>query len=182
MSRIGKLPVEILKNVEIKIDGNTVFAKGPKGELSLKFEPEFVTISAEDGVVVVNRKNDTKESRARHGLYRSLVKNLIIGVGEGYEKKMEIKGVGYRAMLKGNSLEMNLGFSHPVIYNFPADIKVAFEEKSQNIFTISGIDKQKVGQIAAEIRAFKKPEPYKGKGIRYVDEIVARKAGKAASK
>ena len=182
MSRIGKLPVEIPQGVEVKIDGSTVFVKGPKGELSIKFEPEFVSVSAEDGKVVVNRKNDEKASRARHGLYRSLIQNLMVGVTDGYEKKMEIKGVGYRGMLKGSVLELNLGFSHSINYDIPADIKVQFEEKSQNIFTISGIDKQKVGQIAAEIRAFKKPEPYKGKGIRYSDEIVARKAGKTASK
>ncbi len=182
MSRIGKLPVEIPQNVEVKIDGSTIFVKGPKGELAMKFEPEFVTLSSEDGIVVVNRKNDEKVSRARHGLYRSLVQNLMIGVTDGYAKKMEIKGVGYRAMLKGNVLELNLGFSHPINYDIPTDIKVVFEEKSQNIFTISGIDKQKVGQIAAEIRAFKKPEPYKGKGICYFDEDVARKAGKTAAK
>jgi large subunit ribosomal protein L6 len=182
MSRIGKLPVEIPQNVEVKIDGDMVFAKGPKGELSLKFEPEFVSISSENGLVVVNRKNDEKASRARHGLYRSLIQNLMIGVTEGYAKKMEIKGVGYRGAMKGSSLELSLGFSHPINYDIPADITIQFEEKSQNIFTISGIDKQKVGQVSAEIRGFKKPEPYKGKGIRYFDEEVVRKAGKTASK
>ncbi len=182
MSRIGKLPVEIPQGVEVKIDGSTVFVKGPKGELSMKFEPEFVSVSSEDGKVVVNRKNDEKTSRARHGLYRSLIQNLMVGVTEGYSRKMEIKGVGYRAAMKGNVLELNLGFSHPINYDIPADISLQFEEKSQNIFTLSGIDKQKIGQVAAEIRAFKKPEPYKGKGIRYFDEVVARKAGKTAAK
>jgi large subunit ribosomal protein L6 len=148
----------------------------------MEFDTEYVHFTQEGSELAVERKNDTKVARSRHGLYRSLAQNLVLGVTEGFSKTMEIKGVGYRGALQGSILELNLGFSHPVKYQLPPEIEVVFQEKSQNIFTISGMNKQQVGQIAAEIRSFRKPEPYKGKGIRYIDEQVARKAGKAASK
>ncbi len=176
------MPVPIPQEVETRLDENTFVAKGPKGEQSLAFEPEFVAIEIKDGEVIVTRKNDTKSARARHGLYRNLVRNAIQGVSEGFSKTLEIKGVGYRAMLKGNVLELNLGFSHPVNYTLPEGVSVEFEEKSQNILTVSGISKQLVGQVAAEIRSFRPPEPYKGKGIKYSDEHIARKAGKSVAK
>lgn len=182
MSRIGKKPVLIPQGVEVSVTGDKVVVKGPKGTLEQFIEQEFVTIKVEDGQVIVTRKNDEKTTRARHGLYRSLIKNLIDGVSTGFTKKMEIRGVGYRGKVNGNILEMNLGFSHPINYTFPASIEVKFEDKSQTFFSVSGIDKQLVGSIAAKIRSYRKPEPYKGKGIRYTDEHVVIKAGKSASK
>lgn len=180
MSRIGKKPVAVADNIEITLDTSTLKMKGPKGELSLTFEPEYVSFTQEAGALQVNRANDTKAARARHGLYRSLAANMVEGVTNGFAKTLEIKGVGYRAALKGKTLEMNLGFSHPVIYDLPEGVDVSFDEKNQNIFTISGIDKQQVGQVASEIRSFRKPEPYKGKGVMYLNEDIARKAGKSA--
>ncbi len=182
MSRIGKMPVPISQGVEVRLDGNTVVAKGPKGTLSLVFEPEFVTVEVKDSEVIVTRKNDSKSAKARHGLYRNLLRNIIEGVSKGFSKKLEIKGVGYRAALKGSGLELSLGFSHPINYALPEGITVTFDEKSQTNFTVSGIDKQKVGQVSAEIRSFRPPEPYKGKGIKYADEHIARKAGKSVAK
>ncbi|MCF7812120.1 50S ribosomal protein L6 [Candidatus Gracilibacteria bacterium] len=182
MSRIGKKPVSLPEKVEITLEQDSLRAKGPKGELTMKFNPELVTIKQEEGTILVERKNDSKQARAHHGLYRNLTQNIIQGVTDGFSKKLEIKGVGYRAALKENILELNLGYSHPVQYNIPEGITISFEEKSQNIFTVAGIDKQLVGQTAAEIRSFRKPEPYKGKGIKYSDEIIARKAGKSAAK
>jgi large subunit ribosomal protein L6 len=182
MSRIGKMPVPITEGVEVRLDGNTFVAKGPKGEQSLTFETAYVAVEIKDGEVVVTRKDDSKSARARHGLYRNLIRNAIEGVSVGFSKTLEIKGVGYRAMLKGTTLELNLGFSHPVNYDLPEGITITFEEKSQNIFTVSGINKQLVGQVSAEIRSFRPPEPYKGKGIKYSDERIARKAGKSVAK
>ncbi len=182
MSRIGNAPITIPEKVEVSINGNTVKVTGSKGALSLDFEKEFVSVKLEDGILTVVRLNDGKECRGRHGLYRSLLQNLIEGVTNGFSKSLEIKGVGYRAALKGKTLEMMLGFSHPVLFEIPDGIEIKFDEKNSNLFTVSGIDKQLVGQVSAEIRSFKKPEPYKGKGIRYTDEHVARKAGKTASK
>lgn len=182
MSRVGKQPISIIDGVDITLNGNTVTAKGPKGELSVSFEADLVSVEINDGQVVVTRVNDTRPARARHGLYRSLIENIMIGVKDGFSKSLEIKGVGYRAALKGSVLEMSLGFSHPVHFEIPEGIEVTFAEKNNNIFTLSGIDKQLVGQTAANIREFRKPEPYKGKGIRYTDEYVLRKPGKAASK
>lgn len=182
MSRIGKLPVPIPSQVTLTIDGNTVTAKGPKGELSQIFEPNLVSITQEENTIVVSPKNETQAARARHGLYRSLVSNLIQGVLEGFSKTLEIKGVGYRGSVKGDIVELNLGFSHVVNYPIPQGINIAFAEKSQTVLTVSGIDKQMVGQVAAEIRSYRKPEPYKGKGIRYQGEYILRKAGKSASK
>jgi len=182
MSRIGKMPVPFPENVEVRLEGDLLIVKGPKGELKMDFDSAFVSLEIKDNEIIVTRKNDTKPARARHGLYRNLARNLVQGVTEGFSKTLEIKGVGYRAALQGKSLELNLGFSHPIKYNLPEGVEVVFAEKSQTIFTISGIDKQLVGQVSADIRSFKKPEPYKGKGIRYSDEHVARKAGKSVSK
>ncbi len=182
MSRIGKKPVMIPEKVEVKIDGNVVTVKGPKGELSQAFETEFVTVKQEEGTIVVERLNDSKSARARHGLYRSLFQNLMEGVTDGFAKKMEVRGVGYRVAQKGTDLEFNLGYSHSITFPLPQGVEVAFEEKNNNIFTLSSINKQLVGQTAANIRALRKPEPYKGKGVRYADEHVQLKAGKSAAK
>lgn len=177
------MPVTLPQNVELTIDGSTVRVKGPKGELTMTFDPQYVTISVKDGEVIIERTNESKDARARHGLYRSLIANMAEGVSNGFSKTLEIKGVGYRGMMKGSdTLELNLGFSHPIVYKLPQGVEVKFEEKSQNILTVSGIDKQLVGQVAAEIRSFRKPEPYKGKGIKYSDERIARKAGKSVAK
>ena len=181
MSRVGKQPVTIVQGVEVSIDGNNVKAKGSKGELQVTFEENLVKVSLDEGQVIVERLNDSKTARSRHGLYRSLIENIIMGVSQGFSKSLEIKGVGYRAALKGKVLEMNLGFSHPVNFDVPEGIDITFDEKNNNLFTVSGIDKQLVGQTAADIREFRKPEPYKGKGIRYTDEYVLRKPGKAAA-
>lgn len=182
MSRIGNKPIVVPQGVEITLNGDLVEAKGPKGQLSQAIEDSFVGVEIGEGEVKVVRKSETKEARARHGLYRSLIQNLIDGVTTGFSKTMEIKGVGYRAALKGKILEMQLGFSHPINFNVPEGIEIVFDEKKQTVFTISGIDKHLVGQVAANIRSYRKPEPYKGKGIRYIDERVARKAGKSAKK
>lgn len=181
MSRIGKKPITIPAGVEVSVSGNVVTAKGPKGQLECPFDDKFVKVSTADGVVTVERLNDQTQTRARHGLYRSLISNTIEGVTTGFSKQMEIRGVGYRGSVSGQSLDLNLGFSHPVKYAIPEGIEIKFEEKSQNLFTVSGIDKQKVGSVAAKIRSYRKPEPYKGKGIRYVDEYVAMKAGKSGA-
>lgn len=178
MSRIGKLPVSVPAGVEVSINGNEVNVKGPKGELTQTFHKELTIEKAEDGSIVVSRPNDERESRAMHGLTRTLIHNMIIGVSEGYSKTLELVGVGYRAAVKGNNLEMNLGFSHPVIIEKPEGI--TFECPDQAKIVVSGIDKQQVGQVAADIRKWRKPEPYKGKGIRYQGEHVRRKEGKTA--
>jgi len=182
MSRIGKLPIIKKENIEVRLEGEVITIKGPKGELSLRFEPDLVEIVQTDGVLQVNRKNDTKPARARHGLYRSLLQNMIEGVSDGFSKSLEIKGVGYRGVVQGKTLELSLGYSHPIHYAIPEGVEIKFEEKSQTLFTVSGIDKQLVGQVSAEIRSFRKPEPYKGKGIKYTDEHIARKAGKSVTK
>jgi large subunit ribosomal protein L6 len=176
MSRIGKAPIPIPQGVEIKRAGSTVEVKGPKGALSHTI-PEGISIQVEDGVIQVKRKGDAKRERSLHGLSRTLIANMVTGVTAGFEKGLEIVGIGYRAALQGRNLQLSLGYSHPVIYPIPDGIEVDVEK--QNKITVKGIDKQKVGQVAAEIRGFRKPEPYKGKGIRYVGEQVRRKAGKA---
>lgn len=176
MSRIGRLPIEIPAGVDIKIDGSDVVVKGPKGELSLTVaNPIEVTI--DDGTVTVSRPDDERDSRALHGLTRTLIFNNIIGVTQGYTKELEVVGTGYRVQAKGSNLEFALGFSHPVFFEAPAGITFAVE--GQNKVTITGIDKQLVGETAAKIRKIRPPEPYKGKGIRYAGEHVRRKAGKA---
>ncbi len=176
MSRIGKKPVPIPSGVEVKIDGNTVIVKGPKGQLETSFLDDLVEVVIEDNEVKVAPKNDTKPARSAWGLTRSLINNMVIGVTEGFQKKLEIVGVGYRAQLQGRNLKLNLGFSHDVIYEVPEGVEVQVPQPTEII--VSGIDKQKVGQVAAEIRAWRPPEPYKGKGVRYADEYIFRKEGK----
>ena len=180
MSRIGRLPIDIPAGVEVKIEeGNKVTVKGPKGTLE-KCLPVEMTIKQEDNQVVVTRPNDLKKMKSLHGLTRSLIANMITGVSEGYEKKLEINGVGYRAQKKGKEITFNLGFSHPVVMTDPEGIET--ERDGQNIIIVKGIDKEKVGQYAAEIRELRKPEPYKGKGIKYADEVIRRKVGKTGAK
>ena len=180
MSRIGRLPIDIPAGVEVKIEeGNKVTVKGPKGTLE-KCLPVEMTIKQEDNQVVVTRPNDLKKMKSLHGLTRSLIANMITGVSEGYEKKLEINGVGYRAQKKGKGITFNLGFSHPVVMTDPEGIET--EMDGQNIIIVKGIDKEKVGQYAAEIRELRKPEPYKGKGIKYADEVIRRKVGKTGAK
>ena len=175
MSRIGKQPITIPAGVTITVDEQAITVKGPKGELS-QFMMPGVKVAIEGEILTVTRESDEKEHRSKHGLMRTLINNMIIGVTKGFEKKLEINGVGFRVALAGTSLKMNLGFSHEVIYALPEGIQAKVE---QNTITISGISKQLVGQVAAEIRALKKPEPYKGKGIQYVGERVLRKSGKS---
>lgn len=175
MSRIGKAPISVPAGVEVKVDGSTVTVKGPKGELSLEISPT-VTVSESDGQVLVERVADDNDSRALHGLSRSLVNNMVIGVSEGFRKELDIVGVGYRATAKGRDIELALGFSHPVLIEAPEGI--SFQVPAPTRIEVHGIDKQLVGQVAADIRAWRKPEPYKGKGVRYVGEYVRRKAGK----
>jgi len=176
MSRIGKAPIPVPSNVQVAVDGGTVTVKGPKGELSHEL-PEKISVRQDGDQLLVERVDDERRSRSLHGLTRTLVGNMVVGVSEGFRKELEIIGVGYRATAKGPAeLELALGFSHPVNVDAPAGI--TFEVPSATRIGIVGIDKQKVGQVAADIRAIRKPEPYKGKGIRYVDERVIRKAGK----
>ena len=176
MSRIGRLPIDIPAGVDVKVDGAAVTVKGPKGELALTVASP-IEVKVEDGQVLVTRPDDERESRALHGLTRSLIANQIIGVTEGYSKGLEIVGTGYRVAQKGSSIEFALGFSHPVTVEPPAGITLTVE--GNNKITVAGIDKQAVGETAANIRKIKKPEPYKGKGIRYAGEVVRRKAGKS---
>jgi len=178
MSRIGKQPVVIPNGIDVSVNGNVlVFKKGSvQKELDTKGN---VDVKIEDGKVVFSPKSDERKDRAFWGTYRALSQNIIVGLTDGFKKQLEINGVGYRAAVSGNTLELQLGFSHPVKYDFPKDVKITVEK---SLITISGDDKQVVGQIAAEIRAFRPPEPYKGKGVKYVDETIIRKAGKTAKK
>ena len=178
MSRIGKKPVAILKGVEARQSNGTLSVKGPKGELTLDVHPD-VKVTVDESEIRVERASDNKAHRALHGLTRSLIANMVKGVTEGYSKTLEIVGVGYRADAKGKGITLNIGFSHPINYQ-PLD-GVKLECPNQTTIVVSGIDKQKVGQTAAEIRGFRPPEPYKGKGIRYAGEQIRRKAGKTAS-
>lgn len=175
MSRIGKLPIAIPSGVTITIDDAEITVSGTKGSLK-QFTMPGVTVKQEEGSVIVTRENDEPKNRAKHGLMRALINNMVVGVSQGFSKKLEINGVGYRVAQQGTDLKLNLGFSHDVIFKIPAGITTAVE---QNTITVSGIDKQQVGQIAAEIRALKKPEPYKGKGIKYEGERIIRKSGKS---
>jgi large subunit ribosomal protein L6 len=177
MSRIGKLPIEIPAGVDVEIDDGLVRVKGPKGELSQTVSRDL-TFEREDGLLHVKRPTDRGEHRALHGLTRSLVYNMVQGVTQGFEKRLEIQGVGYRAQLRGKTLELALGFSHPVRIEAPEGIE--FELPAPTQIVVRGIDKQKVGEIAAQIRKLRPPEPYKGKGVRYAGEYVARKVGKRA--
>jgi large subunit ribosomal protein L6 len=181
MSRIGKQPVIIGAGVTVNINGQDISVKGPKGELKFSAHPNIKLIQ-EDGKILVSRINDLKLSKSLHGLTRSIVNNMVEGVSKGFEKKLEILGVGYRASVAGNKLTLSLGFSHPIEYTMPQGVSVEIDKEKKNILIVQGIDKEQVGQAAAEIRSFKKPEPYKGKGIRYQGEYVAQKAGKAAGK
>ena len=178
MSRIGRLPIAIPAGVEIKLEGQQVAVKGPKGQLTHTVAEPIRVARNEAGEIEVTRPDDERESRSLHGLTRTLVNNMVTGVTAGYEKKLEIVGVGYRVISKGpNQLEFNLGFSHPVIVNAPEGITFSVEKPTA--FTVYGIDKQAVGEVAANIRKIRKPEPYKGKGVRYAGERVRRKVGKA---
>ena len=180
MSRIGKKPIELPKGVEVKQDGNAVTIKGPKGTLSTVLIPG-IGVKVENNVVQFTRANEEQKSRAFHGLVRALVANNVRGVSEGFKRELDIVGVGYRAEVKGKEVVFQLGYSHPVRFPIPQGIDVTVDAKSGHI-VVSGIDKQKVGQTAAEIRSLREPDPYKGKGIKYSDEVIRRKAGKAAGK
>jgi large subunit ribosomal protein L6 len=175
MSRIGKQPIAIPSGVTITVDADLITVAGSKGTLS-QATLEGITVTVADNVATVTRINDEPKNRAKHGLMRTLVNNMVVGVTTGFSKQLEINGVGYRVAAQGQNLKLNLGFSHDVIFEIPAGIQTKLE---QNIITISGIDKQQVGQIAADIRKLKKPEPYKGKGIKYVGERIIRKSGKS---
>ena len=177
MSRIGNNPIKIPEGVEVKIDKSTVVVKGKGGELTTEIL-DGIKISQEAGVITLARTNEEKKTKSAHGLVRSRIQNSIIGVTDGFSKVLEVNGVGYKANLSGSNLKLNLGYSHDIDFPVPSDVKI--EVKGSNI-TISGIDKQRVGQVAAKIREYRKPEPYKGKGIKYSDETIIRKAGKAAS-
>lgn len=176
MSRIGKKPIPVPAGVEVTIEGQSVSVKGPKGTLSHVVAEPITVVKAENGELEVARPNDERQNRSLHGLTRTLISNMIEGVTKGYEKKMEIFGVGYRVAAKGSNLEFALGYSHPVPIDAPEGITFAVESPTK--FSVSGIDKQKVGQIAAVIHGLRKPDPYKGKGIRYAGEVVRRKVGK----
>jgi large subunit ribosomal protein L6 len=176
MSRIGRLPIPVPNGVDVTIDGQQVTVQGPKGTLSHVVADPIQVERAEDGTLAVKRPNDERQNRALHGLTRSLVNNLVVGVTDGYEKKLEIYGVGYRVLLKGSDLEFSLGFSHPVKVTPPEGITFAVETATR--FSVQGIDKQRVGEVAANIRKLRKPDPYKGKGVRYAGEKIRRKVGK----
>jgi large subunit ribosomal protein L6 len=175
MSRIGKQPIAIPPKVKVEVKGQKVFVEGPKGKLDWEL-PRRTSLKVENGKVVVSREGDDARAKALHGLSRALVNNMVRGVSEGFVKKLEIQGVGFKASVAGNIVNMNLGYSHPIVYPIPAQVKVTVEENTK--ITIEGPDRQSVGQVASELRAFYPPEPYKGKGVRYSDERVIRKEGK----
>lgn len=183
MSRIGKLPVVIPAGVTVKAENGLVTVKGPKGELSQKVDSN-ITVTIEDGQIKFERKDDSPQNRSFHGLYRSLVNNMVIGVSEGYSKTLELVGVGFRASNQGQILELSLGYSHNIYMQLPAEVKLTtVSERNKNpLITLESADKQLVGQICAKIRTFRKPEPYKGKGVLFQGEVVRKKAGKTASK
>lgn len=183
MSRIGKSPVTIPSGVDVKVDGNIVTVKGSKGELIQEMN-SCISISIDGAIITFTRESDTPDHRAKHGLYRALVHNMCIGVSEGFKKQLEVVGVGYRANANGQKLELSLGFSHPFVIELPNEIKVSTESAKGKapVITLESHDKQLVGQVAAKIRSLRKPEPYKGKGVKYVGEELRRKAGKTAAK
>ena len=184
MSRIGKSPIAIPSGVTVDVQGgNLVRVKGPKGQLTQKIDPAL-SINNVDGQLTLERPDDSKQNRSMHGLYRSLISNMVQGVTDGFKLEMEAVGVGYRASNTGQVLELSLGYSHPIVFAIPEDVKVetVTDKGKAPKITLTGIDKQLVGQVAAKIRAFRKPEPYKGKGVRFVGEVIRRKAGKTASK
>ena len=177
MSRIGRLPITIPSGVDVSVDGGTVTVKGPKGQLALDVVEPITVEKGDDGTLQVSRPNDERDSRARHGLTRSLIANMVEGVTNGYTKKLEIHGTGYRVVAKGTDLEFALGYSHPITIKAPEGI--TFQVENPTRFSVTGIDKQQVGEIAANIRKLRKPDPYKGKGVRYEGEHIRRKVGKA---
>ena len=179
MSRIGKIPVDIPKNVKIAVNGQTIQVEGPKGKLTCPL-PRNIVVEQKDSKVIVTRKNDSKQNSANHGTTRALLRNMMQGVSEGHRKDLEVQGVGFRVAIQGEKLIMNLGFSHQVEYVIPKNVKVTAAKPTE--ISIEGVDRQVVGQVAAQIRAKKPPEPYKGKGIRYVGEVVKRKQGKSVTK
>ncbi len=181
MSRIGKAPIEIPAGVTVTVNGDNVTVKGPKGELSQKVNPDL-TVKVEDGHVVLTRPSDDREHRAQHGLYRAIIHNMVVGVSQGYRKEMELVGVGYRASSEGQVLELSLGFSHAIFIKLPKEVKVeAKTERNKNpLIILESDDKQLLGQVCAKIRSLRKPEPYKGKGIKFVGEVIRRKSGKSA--
>lgn len=183
MSRIGKLPITLPKGVDVAVNKNNITVKGPKGELKRTIDPE-ITVAVDNGVVTVSRPTEQKRHKALHGLYRSLLNNMVKGVSEGYKTEQELVGVGYRAQAKGQQLELTLGYSHNIIFELPTEIKVTTTaEKGQNPKIIMECsDNELLGLVAAKIRSLRKPEPYKGKGIKFADEVLRRKAGKAAGK
>ena len=177
MSRIGRMPISVPSGVTVDIDGSTVTVKGPKGTLSHRVAEPITVTKADDGSLEVARPNDERASRSLHGLTRTLVNNMVVGVTDGYTKALEISGTGYRVVAKGSDLEFALGFSHPVYIEAPEGITFAVESPTK--FSVAGIDKQQVGEVAAKLRKLRKPDPYKGKGVRYAGEVIRRKAGKA---
>lgn len=184
MSRIGKLPIELPKGVAVTVgEDNVITLKGPKGELNQQVSPEM-KVEVEDGILTIERPNDDKENRAMHGLYRSLINNMVIGVSEGFRKELELVGVGYRVTNNGQILELSLGFTHSILLELPKEVKVETKmERNKNpLIILESSDKQLLGQVCAKIRSFRKPEPYKGKGVRFVGEQVRRKSGKTAGK
>lgn len=183
MSRIGKNPITIPSGVEVKVNGTVVTVKGSKGELTQEIDT-CVKVVVEDGVITFTRESESPTHRAKHGLYRALINNMIVGVSEGFKKEMEVIGVGYRANAAGQRLELMVGFSHPIVIELPSEVKVSTETvKGQPpLITLESFDKQLIGQVAAKIRSFRKPEPYKGKGIKFKGEQIRRKAGKSAGK
>lgn len=180
MSRIGKQPIELPASVKVSITGNVVSAEGPKGKLSLDVHP-LMQLELNDNVLTVKRPNDGRQARSLHGLTRTLVSNMVVGVSKGFERNLEIKGVGYRAEMKGNALHLALGFSHPVIFDLPEGVKATVDGKKTGL-KLESIDKQLLGATAAKIRSFRPPEPYGGKGIKYAEEVIIRKEGKSAGK
>lgn len=184
MSRIGKATITIPEGVDVQINGNVVTAKGKLGELTQTITEPAISASIEEGVLTVTRDNEEKYTRAQHGLYRALINNMVIGVAEGFKKEMELVGVGYRASNQGQILDISVGYSHNIMFEVPQEVKVETKsEKGKNpIITLTSHDKQLLGAVAAKVRSFRKPEPYKGKGIRFVGEHIRRKAGKSAAK
>ena len=182
MSRIGKLPIELPANVSVTVKDNVLTVKGPKGELCQRINPNL-SYEVEGNVLNVKRPNDERENRAQHGLYRALIHNMVVGVSEGYKKELELVGVGYRANSNNNVLELQLGYSHAIYLQLPPEVKLETKsERNKNpLIILECIDKQLLGQVCAKIRAFRKPEPYKGKGIKFVGEVIRRKSGKSAS-
>lgn len=183
MSRVGKAPISIPEGVEVKVNGNVVSVKGKLGELTQEISSDL-TVKQEDGVLVLERGNEEKQTRANHGLYRALIANMVEGVSKGFEKKLELVGVGYRAAHQGQRLDLALGYSHNIVFEIPSEVNVeTLSEKGKNPQVIlKSYDKQLLGMVAAKVRSFRKPEPYKGKGVRYAGEYIRRKAGKTASK